>query len=141
MKKIIIGFMVAGVLTGAFLLGPFSDNFAAGQGESGEFPDGDGSAGEPGIGALISALKKAGAEIEDEDISRFYNLLVSEYNLEESSLNNSPGGTLAGALPDINHIVRKAIGLPLIEAGKNIRDKEIAEFYNDFLKDTGWDID
>ena len=66
--------------------------------------------------------------------------------MQESVLNNVPSGadgeeysSLADMLPDIEKINRNALILPIKKAGENIQDKEIAEFYYQFLKDAGWE--
>lgn len=136
MKRLLTVILAGGLILGVLLAGTLS---AAASGPGDEpFTEGESSgSGKMDIGALIFALNKAGAEIEDEDIARFYELLIEEYDLEHSSAPGTSGNPFADVLPDIDTIVRKAVCLPLQEAGKHIRDKEIAAFYRDFLEDTG----
>ena len=136
MKRLLTIILSGGLILGVLLAGPLSASASGPEDEP--FVEG----GSPGsdkadISALITALKKAGAEIEDEDIARFYDLLIEEYDLEHSSAPGASGNPFADVVPDIDTIVRKAVCLPLQEAGKNIRDKEIAAFYQEFLEDTG----
>jgi hypothetical protein len=137
MKKVLISLLVGGFIAGAVLAGPLSPTSASGQKEEPVYQSESSGTGQLDMGSLIGALDRAGAEIEDEDIARFYTLLVEEYGLDGSAVIDSSGNPVADALPDIDHIVRTAVCLPLQEAGKNIRDKDIAEFYRDFLEDTG----
>ncbi len=90
----------------------------------------------PDIDGLINALKQAENTIHDEDLKRYYLLLIDEYQLE-----NTTGQDTDGAVPDVDHIVRVAMSLPLKEAEKTIRDDEIADFYRKFLDDAGWEFE
>jgi hypothetical protein len=92
------------------------------------------------ISVLVSALKKAEDEIEDEDLKAYYRTLIDRYDLENNLEDETLDAPYVEALPDIDHIVRVAIATPLEEAGKNIKDPEIKEFYNDFMKDVGWEF-
>lgn len=90
--------------------------------------------------ALVRPLQEAGGEIQDSDIAQFYQKLLREYGLDEpsSGITQDEHLGLAGMLPDIENINYTALALPLQEAGRNIQDKEIAEFYYRFLEATGW---
>ena len=92
--------------------------------------------------AISSMLQEASSKIQDEDIKKYYNTLIGEYGLEEppSDATQEEYTNPEDILPDIERIQRAALTLPLREAGKHIRDKEIAEFYYKFLKDSGWKI-
>lgn len=87
-------------------------------------------------------LNRAGEKIKDEDIKKYYNTLIGEYGLEETSSDAVQEEDIKpeDILPDIERIQQAALTSPLREAGKHIRDKEIAEFYYKFLKDSGWKI-
>jgi hypothetical protein len=92
------------------------------------------------ITELVGPLNAVALEIQDQDISEFYDKLISQYDLQEVSANVTQvaSSNLQDVLPDIARIQYTAISLPLLEAGKRIQDKDIAEFYSKFLKDTGW---
>ena len=87
---------------------------------------------------LLSSFTKAGSEIEDEKTAFFYGKLVQGYELDKPS-ESTGNGRLAGLVPDMKLIEHRALTLPLQEAGKGITDKEIADFYFDFLKRCGLD--
>jgi hypothetical protein len=88
------------------------------------------------LDGLIDALNQAENTIKDEDLKRYYRLLIEEYQLENPATQDTDT-----ALPDVNHIVRTAMSLPLKEAEKTIRDEEIADFYRKFLDDAGWEFE
>jgi hypothetical protein len=80
---------------------------------------------------LNDNLKQAGERIVEPGTKAFYDKLISGYDLDQA--------TNAGDewLPDVDYIQRSAITLPLQEAGKQIKDADIADFYARFLADTG----
>ena len=82
--------------------------------------------------ALNDNLKAASEQIKDPGTRAFYDKLVASYGLDEAS-----GDVADDWLPDIDRIQRNAVSLPLQEAGKTIRDKDIASFYSRFLKESG----
>jgi len=82
--------------------------------------------------ALSDNLKSAGSEIRDAGTRAFYDKLVAGYGLDEAS-----GNVTDDWLPDIDMIQRHALILPLQEAGRNIDDKDIADFYAKFMLDCG----
>ncbi|MEE9398979.1 MAG: hypothetical protein V3V23_01785 [Dehalococcoidales bacterium] len=139
MFKLIIGLFMGMLLTGALFMGVLAANPANGQ--SGDFnltdmlPDITGIYHE----SLISPLQEAGKEVTDSDIGRMYQKLLREYELNELSREAGQGENFnpAKMLPDIQNINRVAITLPLEEAGKNIQDEEIAQFYSEFLESAG----
>jgi len=150
MKKLFYGLVIGLALATAVFLGPLSVNTALGNPGSSELPepadDYNGSeeiiaeVAEVGREALMDALDKAGESIRDKEILEYYLLLIDNYQLEELSSENSSSEQYspAGIVPDIYQINRAAASLPLIEAGKNIEDEDIAGFYSRFLKSTGW---
>ncbi len=91
--------------------------------------------------AVVSPLNKAGSEIKDPQIAQFYQKLLQSYELEKTNENSSGDGSagLANLLPDLKKINKAALDLPLKEAGKQIKDKEIAEFYHGFISGIGVD--
>lgn len=90
---------------------------------------------------IYSLLQDAGNEIQDYDTWRFYQKLVQAYELDEVP-EAEPGEdpTAAEILPDLNKINFVALYLPLEEAGRNIQDEELAQFYYKFLQSAGWSI-
>jgi hypothetical protein len=90
--------------------------------------------------SLVSPLYEAGTEVQDSEIDQMYQKLLREYELSETSpevIGGVEDFNLADVLPDIKKINQVAITLPLEEAGKNIQDEEIAQFYYEFLESTG----
>lgn len=89
--------------------------------------------------ALTGPLNKAVSEVRDPEIAAFSQKLVQSYGLE----NAAPAGNvddasgLSSLLPDVAQIHRKAMDLPLIEAGKQLKDKELSEFYQGFISSIG----
>jgi hypothetical protein len=91
---------------------------------------------------VYSLLQEAGNEIQDSDINQYYQKLIQGYELDEP-LPELPEGeepSPADILPDITKINQIALTLPLQEAGKNIQDDEIAEFYYSLLESAGFTI-
>lgn len=85
--------------------------------------------------ALLSPLNKASSEIKDVGIAKFFQKIIASYELNEAPA-NSPGNepaSLADLVPDLRKIVKAALNSQLVEAGKQLKDKELSEFYNDFL--------
>ncbi len=142
MIKLIIGLFVGMVLMGVLFLGPLSQASANGQAE--EYSQ---SASRPDIEevfreSFLLPLQKAGDEIQDADNRQFFRQLVESYDLETPVTASSPKKfSLSYLLPDIESINSSALSLPLKEAGKNIHDPEIARFYYDLLKRSGWMIE
>ena len=91
---------------------------------------------------VYSLLQEAGNEIQDSDTNQYYKKLIQGYELDEP-LPELPEGeepSPADILPDITKINQIALTLPLQEAGKNIQDGEISEFYYSFLESSGFTI-
>ena len=89
---------------------------------------------------LVSPLYEVASEIQDQDTREFYDKLIGEYGLAEVSVNvtQAASSNLQEALPDVKRIQHAALTLPLLESGKHIQDRDLAEFYYKFLKDAGW---
>ncbi len=83
---------------------------------------------------IIDMLAQARSGITDEDTLVYYDKLVAGYQLTDSQGNPVE-------VPDIDKIQYTALTLPLEEAGKQIRDPEIREFYYQFLADSGFEIE
>jgi len=95
--------------------------------------DGTAPASDTSLTDLNNAFQQARLEIHDPDIAAYYDKLVSAYAISTPSDSQSS----AAALPDVKNIQQAALTLPLQEAGKQINDPEIAQFYRKFLNDTG----
>jgi hypothetical protein len=87
--------------------------------------------------AVASPLVKAGGDIKNQEISQFYQKLVQSYELSNTDSSSDESLSLASMLPDIKGIYKTASDLPFKEAGKQIKDKEIAEFYYNFISAIG----
>ena len=87
--------------------------------------------------ALQSPLDKAVDEIKDPEIAKFSKKLVQSYELSNSSDYQTNQASLANMVPDIKKINKAALNLPLQEAGKQIKDPELSEFYKDFITAAG----
>jgi len=66
--------------------------------------------------------------------------LVSAFPITAQADNISDNIGLVDLLPDIEKIYKEALTLPYQEAGKQIYDEEIAEFYYLLLQRTGLDV-
>jgi hypothetical protein len=96
---------------------------------------------EDSTGTVKQILQGAKAQIQTEDMASYYDKLVAAYDLDNPNPNQSTNGLGAlSSIVDIQKINYAAMSMPLIEAGKNIKDADIARFYYKFLQDTGWDI-
>ena len=88
--------------------------------------------------ALQSPLDKAVDEIKDPEIAKFSKKLVQSYELSDSYTGHQTNqASLANMVPDIKKINKAALNLPLQEAGKQIKDPELSEFYKDFITAAG----
>ena len=89
--------------------------------------------------ALSAPLNKAVGEVKDPEIAGFSQKLIQAYDLEKTASNSNvdDASGLANLLPDVAKIHRTAMDMPLIEAGKQIKDKELAEFYQSFISRCG----
>ena len=90
--------------------------------------------------AIISPLQKTVNETAGTVSGQYLNKLVQTYDLENFPPVTTDGNGLTEILPDIKSVNENAVNLPLIEAGKTIRDEDIAAFYYDFLKKAGFTI-
>jgi hypothetical protein len=89
--------------------------------------------------ALISPLTKATSEATDPQIAQFSQKLVNAYELDKTGANTNEQSNLSDLVPDISKINKVALNMPLKEAGKQIQDKELSEFYNRFITRCGVD--
>jgi len=86
--------------------------------------------------ALSSPLEKASSEATDPEIAQFTSKLVQAYKLDQTA-DQSTDGDLASLLPDIKTIEKTAMDSMLKEAGKQLNDKELSDFYNSFIQGIG----
>ena len=89
--------------------------------------------------ALVSPLNKATSEIKDPNLASFTQKLVQSYDLEKTAANTSDPSNLSDLLPDISKIEKNAINMPLKEAGKQLKDKDLSDFYSRFITSCGVD--
>ncbi|MBN1376478.1 MAG: hypothetical protein JXA01_10015 [Dehalococcoidia bacterium] len=89
--------------------------------------------------ALLSPLTTAAGEASDPQIAQFSQKLIQSYDLEETGTGINEQSDLSELLPDLKKINKAAMETPLKEAGKQIQDKELAEFYNRFITQCGVD--
>jgi len=138
-----IGGLLTGVTVAAvlFMVLPSPFSLMANSGNTTE-PDGTSDNMTAYYLSATSALLEAADKFQDEDLSRFYQKLIGSYALDDASSWLAPddGSDDPEAVPDIEKIQRAALTLPLLEAGNQIRDPGIAEFYQDFLKKAGWTL-
>jgi hypothetical protein len=89
--------------------------------------------------ALTAPLEKAVSEVQDPEIAAFSQKLIQAYGLENpaSQSNVDDASGLANLLPDVAKIHRTAMDMPLIEAGKQLKDKELSDFYQSFISSIG----
>lgn len=89
--------------------------------------------------ALTEPLSKAVSEVKDPEIAAFSQKLVQAYGLEntvaQSNVDDASG--LVTLLPDVAKIHKTAMDMPLIEAGKQLKDKELSDFYQSFISSIG----
>ena len=89
--------------------------------------------------ALTAPLNRAVSEVKDPEIAGFSQKLVQSYALDSTPAqgNADDASGLAEMLPDVAAIHRTAMDMPLIEAGKGIKDRELSDFYQSFLSSIG----
>lgn len=89
--------------------------------------------------ALTEPLNRAVSEVRDPEIAGFSQKLVQAYGLENAATqgNVDDASGLANLLPDVAKIHRTAMDMPLIEAGKQLKDKELSDFYQSFISSIG----
>lgn len=135
-----IGGLVAGtIFTAILFMGPLSPSPVAGESDnSTQTPD-----AETYREAVSTLFREAGNQIQDSDIHGYYQKLQQEYALDQESSWIVPAedSSPEAILPDIEKINHTALTLPLEEAGKNIKDEDIARFYYKLLNDAGWQIE
>ncbi len=86
--------------------------------------------------ALTAPLNKAADEISDPDLATFTRNLIASYSLGKSQSTEQDAASL---VPDFKKITKSAQDNVLREAGKKLKDKELSEFYDTFIKSIGVD--
>jgi len=89
--------------------------------------------------ALTGPLNKATSEVKDPEIARFSQTLVQSYNLENVGSGETSNKELSDLVPDVAKIQKTALNTTLKEAGKQLKDKELSEFYTRFISNCGVD--
>ncbi|MDD5189760.1 MAG: hypothetical protein PHE50_01815 [Dehalococcoidales bacterium] len=148
MLKMLTGFGIGVVFVGALFMGPLRPLITQGEGGTEVTTPTETVAPQDDSGMYTSGnikqiLQKAGAQINDPETGAYYYKLVNAYNLQDAAITEDQVLDEQGilkTLPDIAGISKTAAMLPLIEAGKKIKDPEIAKFYYDFIQTPGWNI-
>jgi hypothetical protein len=89
--------------------------------------------------SLTSPLERAISETGDEELARFSQKLLDNYQLTQTENNDDTAGSIASLLPDIKYINQVAMETTLVEAGKTLKDPELSEFYSSFIQRIGVD--
>jgi hypothetical protein len=90
--------------------------------------------------ALRSPLDNAISEVKDPELAQFSKKLLQSYELNNSNVGSkTEEASLANLVPDIKKINKVALNLPLQEAGKQIKDPELSDFYKSFVASIGAD--
>lgn len=138
MYRVLAGFVAGIVLTSVVALAIFSYTQVKGQDEGSNNSSFLRQFAKVYSGAIIQPIAKAGEEIKDEDVSRYYDELVRECSLDQP-LPESEDPSLTDMVPDITKINQTAITMPILKARETITDEKIREFYDRFLKSVGWE--
>jgi hypothetical protein len=89
--------------------------------------------------ALTGPLNKATSEVKDPELAKFSQNLVKSYNLEKVGSGDTGKTELSDLVPDIAKIQKTALNTTLKEAGKQLKDKDLSEFYSRFIANCGVD--
>ena len=87
--------------------------------------------------ALTGPLNKAVSEVKDPEIAQFSQNLVKSYELEKVGSGDANKAELSDLVPDIAKIQKTALDTTLKEAGKQIKDKDLSDFYQRFISNCG----
>jgi len=144
MLRILTGFFIGFVLTGALFLGPLRPTPSGAE-------DPPPVSGNETVTIDLSQvdiklmLTEADNSIRTEETRQFYETLMDSYGLADfpvwGNTTITDESSLVQLLPDMERINNSAIIVPLVETGKRIRDPDIARFYYKLLRDAGWDIE
>jgi hypothetical protein len=89
--------------------------------------------------ALTGPLNKATNEVKDPEIAKFSQNLVKSYNLEQVGAGDAGKTELSDLVPDVAKIQKTALNTTLKEAGKQLKDKDLSDFYSRFITRCGVD--
>jgi hypothetical protein len=149
MLKIIVGFLIGTVMVSALFMGPLRPLVTNGE-------DGDGTP--PPVvtpvspaedtdtytsGDIRQMLQDVRGQITTEDTRRYFDKLMACYDLKDTTLTPeqiTDESSVLAVLPDMQKIHNAAVTLPLIEAGNQIKDPEIARYYYELLSGAGWNL-
>ncbi len=140
MIRMLFGMLIGAALTVVLVFGNLIPRNANGQDVQSESNITEQDLIGPVRESMLSPLQKTVNETANTASGQFLSKLVQEYDLEKLPGSNQKGAGLVDIVPDFVSINQKAINLPLAEAGKTIRDKEIAAFYFDYLKRSGFNV-
>lgn len=87
--------------------------------------------------ALLGPLNKATSEVKDPEIAGFSQKLVRSYELEKIGAGDTSKTEISDLVPDIAKIQKTALNTTLKEAGKQLKDKDLSDFYNRFITNCG----
>ncbi len=89
--------------------------------------------------ALLGPLNKAASEVKDPEISVFSQNLIKSYELETVGSGGAANTEMSDLVPDIARIQKTALNTTLKEAGKQLKDKDLSDFYHSFITKCGVD--
>jgi hypothetical protein len=89
--------------------------------------------------ALTGPLNRATSEVKDPELAKFSQKLVLSYELEKAGTGDPNKTELSDLVPDLAKIQKTALNTTLKEAGKQLKDKELSDFYNRFISNCGVD--
>lgn len=89
--------------------------------------------------SLISPLNRATSEVKDPEIAGFSQKLIKSYELEKVGAGDASNTEISDLVPDIAKIQKTALNTTLKEAGKQLKDKELSDFYHRFITKCGAD--
>lgn len=148
MLKLMIGLFIGLLLAGALFVGPLKPMVIKGQlaGTSSAQTSLENPSEESDVcssGNVQQILQDAKSQIRTEATGKYYDKLLGEYDLKDTTLTESQiieEASVLTVLPDIQRISNTAASMPLVQAGKDIKDEDIAKFYYRLLQDSGWNI-
>lgn len=135
------GFFIGIVLAGALFLGPLHPTTTKATEDTGATSGNETTIDLSGVDIKLM-LTDTASKIDDADTRQYYQTLMDRYQIDQlpSASERSGNSSVLDILPDMQRVSNSAIVLPLEEAGKNIRDPDIARFYQKLLSDAGWNV-
>ncbi|MDD5288571.1 MAG: hypothetical protein PHY28_05610 [Dehalococcoidales bacterium] len=147
MLKLVVGLFIGLILAGALFFGPLKPIVTEGQeGTVSSQTQLTNTANDTDMyssGNVQQMLQEAKAQIRTAETGQYYDKLVTGYDIKDTTLTESQiidESSVLSVMPDIQRINNTAASMPLIEAGKDIKDEDIAKFYYKLLEDSGWNI-